>query len=230
MTPCVAITRSIILTPDTDESPFWGQSNRPTRKIDENTQMSATEQAIRQAAIELIALRGYDAMTLRGLAARAGVNTSTLYLYYKGKQELLSSLVIDYYEQIRAAWCHTRPSAATARCVWAAFVRSHVTYHLHHLQHGPLAHLEIRRLEETEQERAELARARYLDEIQAIICQGVAEKTFECPAPKLYARMLFNLLTQSGTWYQESGRLSQDEITWHYFRITSKILEPATSR
>lgn len=189
--------------------------------------MSTTEQTIRQAAIELIAQRGYDAMTLRGLAAHAGVNTSTLYLYYKGKQELLSSLVVDYYEQLQDDWLHSRPSHASARSVWAAFVRNHVTYHLSHLQHGPLGNLELRNLEATAQGEAALAREHYLDEIQAIICQGISEQTFECPDPKLYAHILFNLLTQSGAWYQESERLSQEEITRHYVVITLKVLTPA---
>ncbi|MCY1356237.1 transcriptional repressor BetI [compost metagenome] len=192
--------------------------------------MSATEQAIRQAAIELIAQRGYDAMTLRGLAAHAGVNTSTLYLYFKGKQELLTSLILDYYEQLQDAWLLARPSLSSARAAWSAFVRSHVAYHLHHTQQGRLGNLELRCIEEAAQEEALQARELYLSEIRKIIEQGIAEEDFECPDPERYAHILFDLLTRSAGWYQRAGGLTQDEITWHYLSITSKLLEPTQSR
>lgn len=192
--------------------------------------MSTTEQAIRQAAIELIAQRGYDAMTLRGLAAHAGVNTSTLYMYFKGKQELLISLIVDYYEQLQDAWLLARPALSSARAAWAAFVRSHVAYHLHHTQQGRMGNLELRCIAEAAQEEAIQARERYLSEIRKIIEQGIAEEDFECPDPEHYAHILFDLLTRSAGWYQRAGGLSQDEITWNYMRITSKLLEPTRTR
>lgn len=185
---------------------------------------NTTEEAIRRAAVELIAQRGYEAMSLRGLAARAGVNTSTLYLYFEGKQQLLGSLIVEYYEGLFDTWLQSKPTVVPAKIMWLAFVRCHVTYHLRNLQHGPLGCLELGRLDEMEQEAAELARGRYLNEIESIISLGITEKAFECPAPKLYSRILLNLLTQNGGWHQESNELSQEQIIWHYIRITSKVL------
>ncbi|MCY1310057.1 hypothetical protein D9M70_602140 [compost metagenome] len=68
------------------------------------------------------------------------------------------------------------------------------------------------------------ARRRYLDEIQALIRQGVAEGVFECPEPKLYANILYNLLTHACSWYQDGGRLSREDITRHYCELTSRML------
>ncbi|MNF57597.1 Fatty acid metabolism regulator protein [compost metagenome] len=185
---------------------------------------TGAEQAIRQAAIELIARQGYDAMTLRGLAAHAGVNAGTLYLYYKGKQELLASLVLDYYDSLHAAWLDTRPTAAPAASTWAAFVDFHVTRHLGDRQLGLLGNLELRCLGGAELQAVKRARRRYLDEIQALIGQGVAEGVFDCAEPKLYAGILFNLLTHACSWYQDGGRLSQGEITGHYRELTARML------
>ncbi|MNF91359.1 Fatty acid metabolism regulator protein [compost metagenome] len=187
------------------------------------------EQAIRRAAIELIARQGYDAMTLRGLAAHAGVNASTLYLYYKGKQELLASLVLDYYVNLRETWLATKPPAAPAASAWAAFVDFHVNRHLSDRQLGLLGNLELRCLGGTELDAAKCARRYYLDEIQALIRQGVAEGVFECPEPKLYANILFNLLTHACSWYQEGGRLSREDITGHYRGLTSRMLASAST-
>ncbi|MDH4609119.1 TetR/AcrR family transcriptional regulator [Pseudomonas sp. BN102] len=185
------------------------------------------EQAIRQAAIELIARQGYDAMTLRGLAAHAGVNTSTLYLYYKGKQDLLASLVLDYYESLHEAWLETRPTVAPAVSAWAAFVDSHVSLHLSDRQQGLLGNLELRCLGGAELQAVKRARRGYLDEIQALIRQGIAERVFQCPEPKLYANILFNLLTHACSWYQEGGRLSREDVTAHYLDLTFRMLAPS---
>ncbi|MFZ6049384.1 TetR/AcrR family transcriptional regulator [Pseudomonas sp. CR3202] len=186
------------------------------------------EQAIRQAAIELIARQGYDAMTLRGLAAHAGVNTSTLYLYYKGKQELLASLVLDYYDNLRGAWLEMRPTGTPAESAWAAFVDFHVTRHLGDRQLGLLGNLELRCLAGAELEAVKRARRRYLEEIQALIGQGIAEGVFACPEPKLYANILFNLLTHACSWYQDGGRLSREDVTGHYRELTARMLAPAS--
>ncbi|MBS7725102.1 TetR/AcrR family transcriptional regulator [Pseudomonas lalucatii] len=50
-----------------------------------------TEQAIREAAIQLISKIGFDSMSLRQLATQAGVNPGTLYLYYQGKRSCWSA-------------------------------------------------------------------------------------------------------------------------------------------
>ncbi|AOE86098.1 TetR/AcrR family transcriptional regulator [Pseudomonas sp. TCU-HL1] len=190
--------------------------------------MSAdTEHVIRQAAIELIACQGYEAMTLRGLAAHAGVNASTLYLYFKGKQELLASLVLDYYEDLLDAWLETKPTAVPARNAWSAFVGFHVGRHLSNRQLGLLGNLEIRCLDGAGLQNVKRARRRYLEEIQTLIRQGVAEGVFECPEPKLSANILFNLLTHACAWYRDEGRLSREEISVHYQALTSRMLAPA---
>jgi AcrR family transcriptional regulator len=185
---------------------------------------TGTEQAIRQAAIELIARQGYDAMTLRGLAAHAGVNASTLYLYYKGKQELLASLMLDYYEDLLEAWLDAKPIAAPARRAWSAFVDFHIGRHLRDRQLGLLGNLELRCLDGAGLPMVKRARRRYLEEIQTLICQGVAEGAFDCPEPKLYANILFNFLTHACSWYQEGGRLSRDDISAHYRELSSRML------
>lgn len=186
--------------------------------------ITCTEQTIRQAAIELIARQGYDAMTLRGLAAHAGVNASTLYLYYKGKQELLASLVLAYYEDLLETWLDEKPISAPAKRTWLAFVDFHIGRHLSDRQLGLLGNLELRCLDGAGLQKVKLARRRYLEEVQTLIGQGVAEGVFDCPEPKLYANILFNLLTHACSWYQEGGRLSQDNISAHYRELTSRML------
>jgi hypothetical protein len=149
-------------------------------------------------------------------------------------QELLASLMLDYYEDILEAWLESKPTAASARSAWAAFVDFHVTRHLSDRQLGLLGNLELRCLDGAGLPMVKRARRRYLEEIQTLICQGVAEGAFDCPEPKLYANILFNLLTHACSWYQEGGRLSRDDISAHYRALSSRMLaspsvEPAAN-
>ncbi len=49
---------------------------------------AATRQALRDAAVELFAERGYDRTTVRDIAARAGVNQALLFRYFGSKEAL----------------------------------------------------------------------------------------------------------------------------------------------
>lgn len=51
---------------------------------------AATRQALRVAAIELFAERGYDRTTVRDIAARAGVNQALLFRYFGSKEALFA--------------------------------------------------------------------------------------------------------------------------------------------
>lgn len=51
---------------------------------------TATRQALRDAAVELFAERGYDRTTVRDIATRAGVNQALLFRYFGSKEALFA--------------------------------------------------------------------------------------------------------------------------------------------
>ncbi|MCI2416294.1 TetR family transcriptional regulator [Saccharopolyspora sp. K220] len=61
----------------------------PRRKRD----AAATKEALLQAASELFAERGFNATTVRDVAARAGVNQALLFRYFGSKQELFAEVL-----------------------------------------------------------------------------------------------------------------------------------------
>jgi len=52
------------------------------------------EEAILDAAHELMATQGYSAMTMDGLAAHVGVSKATLYQHFDSKEELAVSVIV----------------------------------------------------------------------------------------------------------------------------------------
>lgn len=54
-----------------------------------------TEKRIMNATVEILLLKGYDAMRTREIAERSGVSEATIFKYFRSKEDLLKALVID---------------------------------------------------------------------------------------------------------------------------------------
>jgi len=76
-----------------------------------------TRARIQQVALELFAEQGYDKTALREIAERLDVTKAALYYHFKSKEDIVRSLVEDYFGQIDAliAWANTQPRSAEAR-------------------------------------------------------------------------------------------------------------------
>jgi AcrR family transcriptional regulator len=76
-----------------------------------------TRARIQQVALELFAERGYDKTSLREIAERLDVTKAALYYHFKSKEDIVRSLVEDYFGQIDAliAWAKNQPRTAATR-------------------------------------------------------------------------------------------------------------------
>lgn len=68
---------------------------------------------LRDAARELAAAGGYDAVTMGAVAERAGVSRATVYRYFASKDHLLAEVVVAWGREI-AAELRARPPAGPA--------------------------------------------------------------------------------------------------------------------
>ena len=78
---------------------------------------SDTRARIQQVAVELFAEQGYEKTSLREIAERLDVTKAALYYHFKSKEDIVRSLVEDYYGQIDAliAWGRTQPASPATR-------------------------------------------------------------------------------------------------------------------
>src|SRR5215470_9463727 len=89
-----------------------------------------TMEAIRKAGLRLIFEHGYEALTLRQLAAEVGILSGSLYNHIKTKQDLLFTLVHDHMTDLLNHLEEALAGLDDPRTTLAAFVRLHVTYHM----------------------------------------------------------------------------------------------------
>ena len=76
-----------------------------------------TRARIQQVALELFAEQGYEKTSLREIAERLDVTKAALYYHFKSKEDIVRSLVEDYFGQIDAliSWARPQPRNAIVR-------------------------------------------------------------------------------------------------------------------
>ena len=66
----------------------------------EDRRIQRTRQLLRQASIELMQEKGFQALNIRDIAERANVSRGTFYLYYADKYALLESLLHELFQEL----------------------------------------------------------------------------------------------------------------------------------
>jgi AcrR family transcriptional regulator len=151
---------------------------------------SRTEEAIRHAAIDLIAARGFEATTLRELAGRVGIQPGALYRYFPSKASLLVDLQVGHLEFLLARWAAEQPATT-----------------------DPVARLrELRSLAEADYRRVVGLRRRYEDILTGILRAGMAAGRFRLPDARVATFAILAMLTGVGSWYRDGGRLGKREL------------------
>jgi AcrR family transcriptional regulator len=63
-------------------------------------ELAQVKSKIMEAALNIIANEGYDALTMRGLASRIHMTAPNIYNYFSGKEEIYITLVIQGFEML----------------------------------------------------------------------------------------------------------------------------------
>ena len=176
-------------------------------------QGTRTAAVIREAGLTLIARHGYEAMSLRQLAAEVGLRPASLYNHFETKQELLFDLVRDHLVDLLGR-TDAALEAAGPRPMdrLMAFVANHVLYHLDKKREVTIANLELRSLEAGNLDAAMALRRSYEDRLIAVLDDGAAAGAFMVGETRVVAYANLAMLTGACAWYRPGGRLSEADM------------------
>jgi len=171
-----------------------------------------TMEAIRKAGLLLIFEHGYEAMSLRQLAAEVGIQAGSLYNHISTKQELLFALIQDHINELlrqldRALQGKDEPAEKLR-----AFVTFHVTYHMTRKREVFIANSELRSLEPKNYEVIVALRGAYERRLADILAEGVADGVFDVADIQVATFAIIALLTGLCSWYRPGGRLTKEAI------------------
>lgn len=183
-----------------------------------------TQAAIRDAAVNLIARYGYEAVSMRQLAAEVGVQPAALYRYFPTKEDLLYDLMTAHMNALVASWETARPATGDATALLAAFVRNHIDFHVERRHSTHVNNMELRSLSRNRLSTILRLRAGYEKELRQILRQGADAGLFTVEDVTLTAMAIIQMVTGVIVWFRPDERLSVAEVTDTYHKMTMRLV------
>lgn len=189
-----------------------------------------TPDAIRSAAIELFYQHGYEATTLREVAAKVGIRVGSLYNHISGKDELLSSIMLGIMDDLLTVQRtvlreHKNDPLACLR----ACIDTHIRFHADRAQEVFIGNSELRSLPAKDRRRVVAQRDQYEKLIRGIIEALDQHGIAEVLDPRLQTYAIVAMGTHVSTWYRPRGAMSLDEIVETYTRMILRQLGIGTT-
>jgi AcrR family transcriptional regulator len=185
-----------------------------------------TMEAIRKAGLRLIFEHGYEAMSLRQLAAEVGIQAGSLYNHISTKQELLFDLIQDHINELLRQLDRALEGKQDPDEKLRAFVAFHVTYHMTRKREVFIANSELRSLEPKNYEAIVALRGAYEQRLADILADGVEQGTFEVGDVQVATFAILALLTGLCTWYRPGGRLTREAIIAAHEKLVLSGVSP----
>lgn len=182
-----------------------------------------TEAAIRDAAVQLIARHGYEAVTMRQLAAEVGVQAAALYRYFPTKEDLLHTLMREHMELLASTWDSARPDNDEPVARLTAFVANHIRFHVERRHATHVSNMELRSLSRDNLTSILKLRTAYEKELRTILRDGADAGVLEVDDTGLTAMAIIQMITGVIVWFRPDERLSVDEVTATYLAMTMRL-------
>ena len=172
----------------------------------------ATIEAIYQAGLRLIYQHGYEAMTLRQLAAEIGLVQGSLYNHIVTKQELLFKLITNHMQDLLAHASVALQGIDSPSERLFAFAEFHVNYHIDRKQEVFICYSELRSLTPENFNDVVAMRRDYEQILIDILKAGASQGVFILVDPKTSAFGILSMLSGICTWFKPNGPLTKTQV------------------
>jgi len=198
---------------------------------------NSTRRRLLAAAVELFATKGFEATTMKDLAAAAGVRAPAIYNHFSSKEAILAAAITwvleDFHQLVVGADDTAQPTSERLELM----VRRHVLYQLQHPTMAQASDLVLvssflrRLLPPDVQTRVRTLMREYVDRLTEVISQldvSQLENTRR-PNARLCALAVSNLCDRVGGWYRQDGPLTPEQVADAYWQLVQGMLRmPAT--
>lgn len=171
-----------------------------------------TAQAIREAGTRLVWRHGFEAMSLRQLAAEVGLQPGSLYNHFATKQALLFDIVREHMETLTERLDEALSGHASPRDRLVAFASFHARYHMTRRMQVYVANSELRSLDPDNRAVIVALRRAYERRLEDILAAGRADAVFTLADLRVTTFALISMMTGICEWYRPDGPMSQDDL------------------
>ncbi|WP_274424795.1 TetR/AcrR family transcriptional regulator [Chelativorans sp. YIM 93263] len=188
------------------------------------SQGGKTKAAILEAALELIAHRGFEAMSMRQLADKVGVQAAAMYRYFPTKEDLLDTLMRAHMEALIASWEDARPAGDDPASHLAAFVDNHIRFHVARRLSTHVNNMELRSLSPERLTHILRLRTAYEKELRQILRTGAEAGRFRVEDTAITTMAIIQMITGVIVWFRPDERLSVEQVAKTYHTMTLRLV------
>ncbi len=189
-----------------------------------------TQTAIRAAAAGLIARQGYEAVSMRQLAADVGVQEDAIYRYFPTKEELLFTLMDEHMRALLSCWQEAKPAVPDPVVRLTAFVRNHIRFHVERRHSTHVSNMELRSLSHDRLSAIMKLRSAYEKELRQILRDGAEDGSFLVDDVALTTMAVIQMTTGVIVWFRPDERLSVEQVADTYHKMTMRLVGAPTYR
>lgn len=175
-----------------------------------------TADAIQKAAAELFYQHGYEATTLRQVAAKVGIQVGSLYNHIDGKDDLLRSIMTGIMADLIAAQKAVANSHEDTIETLRAMMDCHIRFHAQRARDVFIGNSELRSLEKKDRRKVVAQRDEYEQMFRELIDKAGAQGRADVLDARLQAYAIVAMGTHVSSWYRPKGSMSLDEIVHVY--------------
>lgn len=187
-----------------------------------------TSAEIRRVALEMFATAGYDATSVRDIAAGVGIRGASVYHHFGSKEEVLWELTRNALELLVAIWRHEDgPGPREPESRLRAFVRASVRFHGTNQAAARLVNSELHRLAPEHYAQAVERRDAYQEELTGIVRACARSGRHSVDDVRLTVFAILQMTTGIANWFDPSGDLSLERVAEVYEDMALKLLAPA---
>lgn len=167
-------------------------------------QADGTRRRLQETALVLFAERGYHGVSMRELAAAAGIRASSIYAHVAGKEDLLLQLLLIAHDEHRDGmrWAALDAAGGDPAEQLAAATRAHVRMHATYPMLATVANNELRSLSVEAQQRVQAVRGDAEGLLRDIIDRGVRLGKFSCPDTWLAMAAIGAMGIRVASWFR----------------------------
>ena len=180
--------------------------------------------AVRSAACELFADRGYRGTSMKDIARVLDVSAPNLYNHTVSKQDLLFGIMDRAMDRALAAHDAAVAGVEDAAERLRRATEASVLDFLAHPAEITVCNTEIRSLDDGHRAAIIGKRDAYAARMRGIVDRGCAEGRFSTPQPRVATFAILELPANARAWFHERGELSAAEVARIYGQFALHIV------
>jgi AcrR family transcriptional regulator len=183
-----------------------------------------TSAVIITRALGLFSKMGYEATSMREIAAAVGVKPPSLYNHYRAKEAILWEIVRSALDEILAGQERVFAEHDDLLSQLRAFVRMHAEFHARQSQAATIVNANLSSLTRPHYREAVALRERYERRFRGLLESGAQEGVFDLEDLRLTSFAILEMGMGIARWYRPAGVLSVDELAERQVNLALRMV------